>query len=339
MYSVFAMISAYDRSTSPRPVSTGQPGCTQDDAASAGRRRLVTPGQRGQPERRRARRSRRAPSPRRRPCWRLRPARRRCAGRHRAPSAAGWRPVGAPVRAPLDGAGDPYRVGGGPHLVHPDRPGARVGGERGDGGGGGVALARGRRARPRAGQDAAEEPLAGGGDQQRVAEGAQPVEVGQERQVVLGVLGEAEARVDDDAVGGDAAGQNGLHARVQFVDDLGDDVRVDAPDVAVPRGSPRQCMTTKGAPASAATAGTIAGSARPPLTSLTRAAPAARACSATAARMVSTETVTPSEARPRTTGTTRRAPRPRRRGWRPGGWTRRRRRPGRRPRRPGRGRA
>lgn len=29
MYSVFAMISAYERSTSPRPVSTGQPGCTQ----------------------------------------------------------------------------------------------------------------------------------------------------------------------------------------------------------------------------------------------------------------------------------------------------------------------
>ncbi|AOW88341.1 hypothetical protein BC342_19410 [Streptomyces olivaceus] len=63
-------------------------------------------------------------------------------------------------------------------------------------------------------------------------------------------------------------------------------------------------MTTKGAPASATT-GIILASARPPLTSLTRAAPAARARSATEARMVSTETVTPSEARPRTTGTTR----------------------------------
>ncbi len=30
MYSVFAMISAYDLRTSPRPVSTGQPGCTQE---------------------------------------------------------------------------------------------------------------------------------------------------------------------------------------------------------------------------------------------------------------------------------------------------------------------
>ncbi len=37
MYSVFAMISAYDRSTSPRPVSTGQPGWTQEiTPASAG---------------------------------------------------------------------------------------------------------------------------------------------------------------------------------------------------------------------------------------------------------------------------------------------------------------
>lgn len=69
---------------------------------------------------------------------------------------------------------------------------------------------------------------------------------------------------------------------------------------------PRQCMTTKGASV-AATTGIMFGSARPPLTSLTSNAPAATACSATRARMVSTETVTPSEARPRTTGTTRRS--------------------------------
>ncbi len=49
---------------------------------------------------------------------------------------------------------------------------------------------------------------------------------------MLGVLGEAEARVDDDTVGGDAARQNGLHACVQFVDDLGDDVVVDALHIA-----------------------------------------------------------------------------------------------------------
>ena len=52
---------------------------------------------------------------------------------------------------------------------------------------------------------------------------------------------------------------------------------------------PRQCMTTNGTPA-AATTGIIAGSARPPLTSLTSVAPAATACSATAARIVSTLT-------------------------------------------------
>ncbi len=56
--------------------------------------------------------------------------------------------------------------------------------------------------------------------------------MGEEGEVVLGVLGEAEAGVDDDAVGGDAARQDGLHARVQLVDDLGDDVVVLAPDVA-----------------------------------------------------------------------------------------------------------
>ncbi len=69
---------------------------------------------------------------------------------------------------------------------------------------------------------------------------------------------------------------------------------------------PRQCITTNGTPA-VATTGTIAGSARPPLTSLTSTAPAATAASATEARMVSTDTTTPSAARPRTTGTTRRS--------------------------------
>ena len=39
MYSVFAMISAYDRSTSPRPVSTGQPGWTQEISPAS--RRVV----------------------------------------------------------------------------------------------------------------------------------------------------------------------------------------------------------------------------------------------------------------------------------------------------------
>jgi hypothetical protein len=74
--------------------------------------------------------------------------------------------------------------------------------------------------------------LAGGGDEQRVAEGEDPVEAREEGEVVLGVLGEAEAGVDDDAVGGDAAGQDGLDTRVQFVDDFGDDVGVLAADVA-----------------------------------------------------------------------------------------------------------
>ncbi len=69
---------------------------------------------------------------------------------------------------------------------------------------------------------------------------------------------------------------------------------------------PRQCMTTNGTRASATT-GTMRASARPPLTSLTRRAPAATDCSATEARMVSTLTMTPSAASARTTGSTRRS--------------------------------
>ncbi|CAM5251520.1 hypothetical protein STENM223S_00285 [Streptomyces tendae] len=48
---------------------------------------------------------------------------------------------------------------------------------------------------------------------------------------MLGVLGEAETRVDDHAVGGDAALQDGLYARVKLVGDLGDHVVVHAPHV------------------------------------------------------------------------------------------------------------
>src|SRR5690606_16812230 len=132
---------------------------------------------------------------------------------------------------PGDGLHDADGVGGGPHLVDPDRPGAGLRGEGGDGGGGRVPLPGGRGCAVRAGQDVAEEPLAGRGDEQRVPEGEDGVEAGQEGEVVVGALGEAEARVDDHAVRGDAARQDGLHARVQLVDDLADHVVVGAPDV------------------------------------------------------------------------------------------------------------
>lgn len=65
-----------------------------------------------------------------------------------------------------------------------------------------------------------------------MAEAQQAVEAGEQREVVVGVLGEAEAGVDDHAVGGDAALQDGLHARVELVGDLGDHVVVHTPDVA-----------------------------------------------------------------------------------------------------------
>lgn len=69
---------------------------------------------------------------------------------------------------------------------------------------------------------------------------------------------------------------------------------------------PRQCITMNGLPV-AATTGIIAGSACPPLTSLTRTAPASTAFSATAARMVSTLTTAPARVSSRTTGTTLRS--------------------------------
>src|SRR6266511_1931003 len=69
---------------------------------------------------------------------------------------------------------------------------------------------------------------------------------------------------------------------------------------------PRQCMTTYGTRA-AATKGTMAGSARPPLTSLTARAPAASAASATPARIVSMLTTAPAPASSRTTGNTLRS--------------------------------
>ena len=69
---------------------------------------------------------------------------------------------------------------------------------------------------------------------------------------------------------------------------------------------PRQCMATKGTPASATTVA-MAGSARAPLTSFTRAAPAERAAEATCARMVSMLTTAPAEVSSRTTGSTRRS--------------------------------
>ena len=185
-----------------------------------------------------------------------------------------------------------------------DRPRALVGGERGDGGGGGVALARGRRGAFRAGQDAAQEPLAGRGDQQGVAEFAQLGRGGP------GASGRARRPWRSRGPGRRRSGRGRCRRpeRPPRVRAARRRLRRRRPRTSPctlpPSRKPRQCMTTKGAPA-AATAGIIAGSARPPLTSLTRTAPAASDCSATEARMVSTETVTPSEARPRTTGMTR----------------------------------
>jgi hypothetical protein len=70
------------------------------------------------------------------------------------------------------------------------------------------------------------------------------------------------------------------------------------------RECPRQCMSTHGQPASATTFA-IVGSASPPETSLTTAAPASSAAAATLARVVSMLIGTPAAASARITGTTR----------------------------------
>ncbi len=67
---------------------------------------------------------------------------------------------------------------------------------------------------------------------------------------------------------------------------------------------PRQCMSTQGAPVAAATFA-MSGSARPPDTSLMMCAPASIAAAATAARVVSTDSTSPSAASVLTTGSTR----------------------------------
>lgn len=186
-----------------------------------------------------------------------------------------------------------------------DRPGPGPGGEGGDRRGRRVAFAGGRQGGAGAGQDVAEEAFAGGGHQQRAAQRVQLVQVCDEGQVVGAFFAKPRpgsittrsgsrppaitASIRCRSSARTSATTSSYTARL-FMDSL----------------KPRQCITTNGTSA-AATAGIMSGSARPPLTSLTRTAPAATAFSATRARMVSTETVTPSEASPFTTGMTRRS--------------------------------
>lgn len=57
--------------------------------------------------------------------------------------------------------------------------------------------------------------------------------MGQQREIVLGALGEAETGVDHQALGRDAAGDDRRHALAEFGHHLGDDVRVDGAVVHV----------------------------------------------------------------------------------------------------------
>src|SRR5207247_799209 len=80
---------------------------------------------------------------------------------------------------------------------------------------------------------------------------------------------------------------------------------------------PRQCTTTYPTPAAATRRG-MSASARPPLTSLTSCAPASSANSATRARIVSMETVSPARTSSVTTGPIRRSSSASSMRWAPG---------------------
>ncbi len=154
------------------------------------------------------------------------------------------------------------------------------------------------------------------------------VEARQQRPVVVGGLGEAQARVEHDPGRGRCRRPASRRpAPASSSRTAGDDAARPSYDgeVAASRSlCARQCMATYVAPA-AATTSSIRGSARPPETSLTIVAPAATAARATSARMVSTETTAPvARPAPRSPGRPGRAPPRPGDGWPRAGWTRRR---------------
>ena len=196
------------------------------------------------------------------------PSTQHAVGRRRAPRRR-WRPARAPGRttrrpAPRASRWRWWR----PHAGRSDAARRRVVGEQ-----------------------LAEEPLAAGRHEHRIAECSEGVEVGQHRPVLLAGLGEAEAGVDDDLLGPDAGGQRLVDLRTQLVDDVLDDVVVlrellHAVGVAAP-------VHQHDRHAGRAATWVMRSSARPPETSLMSTAPASSARSATSARIVSTDTVTP----------------------------------------------
>ena len=193
----------------------------------------------------------------------------------------------------------------------------------------------------RVGQQRAQEALAAGGDQHRVAELVQPLRAGRARPSSGRRSWRSRCPGRPRSAPGATPAASAASSRSRSsVDHVGDHVAVAGVLLHLARSAPASASARRRRP-SGATVGSISSSASPPETSLTSTAPASTAASATAARIVSTEThdavggqrasrpAAPGRAPPAALG----PPAPR------AGSTRRPRRRGRRRRRPAGGRA
>ena len=190
--------------------------------------------------------------------------------------------------------------------MHAQTPDTLLGQEHRERGRRGLAVVHTSRRAVLAGEEAAEEGLPARPHQQPEAEGLQAAEPGEERPVVLGLLGEPEP-------GSSTIRSSGMPAARAASTRWESSARTAATTPPGPSyaasscmwsACPRQCMQTYVVP-EAATTSRIRGSARPPETSLTIVAPEATACSATSERIVSTDTVAPPADSSRITGITR----------------------------------
>ena len=116
-------------------------------------------------------------------------------------------------------------------------------------------------------------------------------DAGQRRDAVLGALGEAEAGIDDDLIPRHAAAQRPLDGAGEVARHVGGDLVVRGRARTCRPGRPRMCISTSGAPRTAAMSPTP-GSYCSPLMSLRRLTPSSRPKRATSALVVSIDSGT-----------------------------------------------
>ena len=107
--------------------------------------------------------------------------------------------------------------------MNPHRPGSSVGRDRGDGdrGVGAIVTVSGHAV---LGEQRSEERLATRSDQQRPTELTEPIQMREQRPVVSGGLGEADARVEHDLIEVDSGLEDGVEADLELGAHLADDV-------------------------------------------------------------------------------------------------------------------